>query len=63
MIGVQYVTNDKGEKVAVLIDLKRYGELVEDMMDVIIADSRRHEKSIPFDDYIAKRRKRKKGDV
>jgi hypothetical protein len=33
MEGIQYVTNDKGKKVAVMIDLKKYGELWEDFYD------------------------------
>ena len=63
MVGIQYVTNEKGEKVAIQIDLKHHRELVEDMFDIMIADSRVHEKSTPFGDYIAKRRKRKKIDA
>ncbi len=33
MEGIQYVTNDKGQRVAVMIDLKKYGELWEDFYD------------------------------
>jgi len=33
MEGIQYVTNDKGQKIAVMIDLKKYGELWEDFYD------------------------------
>jgi hypothetical protein len=31
MEGIQFVTDDKGKKVAVQIDLERYGELWEDI--------------------------------
>ena len=30
MTGIQFVTDDKGRKVAVQIDLKKYGALLED---------------------------------
>lgn len=31
MEGIQFVTDDKGEKVAVQIDLRKYGDLWEDV--------------------------------
>lgn len=43
MEGIQFVTNDKGKRVAVMIDLKKYGELWEDFYDSVIARSRAHE--------------------
>ncbi len=41
--GIQFVTNAAGEKVAVMIDLKHYGELWEDFYDIIIARKRAEE--------------------
>jgi hypothetical protein len=49
MTGIQYVTDEKGRKVAVIIDLKKYRELWEDIEDVLISRSRRREKRIPLD--------------
>ncbi|MFH1436617.1 MAG: hypothetical protein ABIJ56_12985 [Pseudomonadota bacterium] len=43
MKGINFVTNDKGEKVAVIIDLKKHGELWEDFFDGAIAHSRKDE--------------------
>ena len=43
MEGIQYVTNDKGKRVAVLIDLKKYGELWEDFYDSLTARLREDE--------------------
>lgn len=40
MEGIQFVVNDKGQKVAVLIDLKQHGELWEDFYDRLIARQR-----------------------
>ena len=47
--GIQYVTDEKGRKVAVQIDLKKHRELWEDIQDVLVSRSRRHEKRIPLD--------------
>jgi hypothetical protein len=49
MTGIQFVTDDKGRKVAVQIDLKKYGTLLEDFWDGLISHSRRHEKGIPLE--------------
>ena len=35
MTGIQYVMNDHGEKTAVLIDLKKHGDLWEDFFDCL----------------------------
>ena len=44
MTGIQFVTDEKGRKVAVQIDLKRYGAVLEDFWDGMISESRRKEK-------------------
>ena len=49
MTGIQYVTDERGRKVAVQIDLKKYRELWEDIQDVLVSRSRRHEKRIPLE--------------
>lgn len=49
MTGIQYVTDDKGRKVAVQIDLKRYGSLLEDFWDGLISESRRKQKGVPLE--------------
>ena len=48
MIGIQYVTDEEGRKVAVQIDLKKHRELWKDIEDVLVSRSRRHEKRIPL---------------
>jgi hypothetical protein len=48
MTGIQFVTDEKGRKVAVQIDLKRHKALWEDIEDVLVSQSRRHEKRIPL---------------
>jgi hypothetical protein len=49
MTGVQFVTDAKGRKVAVLIDLKKHGARLQDFWDGLISESRRKEKGIPLD--------------
>lgn len=43
MRGISYVTNEKGRRVAVQIDLKKYGEMWEDFYDLLTAKKRRDE--------------------
>jgi hypothetical protein len=49
MTGIQYVTDEKGRKVAVQIDLTKHRALWEDIQDVLVSRLRRHEKRIPLD--------------
>jgi hypothetical protein len=43
MKGINYLTNDKGLKTAVVIDLKIHREEVEDFLDALEAKSRKNE--------------------
>ncbi len=49
MSGIQFVTDEKGRKVAVQINLKIHRELWDDIEDVLVSRSRRHEKRIPLE--------------
>ena len=49
MTGIRYLTDEKGRKVAVQIDLTKHRELWEDLQDVLVSRSRRHEKRIPLE--------------
>jgi hypothetical protein len=49
MSGIQYVTDEKGRKVAVQIDMKKHRDLWEDIQDVLVSRSRRQEKRIPLE--------------
>ena len=46
MKGVSFLTDEKNNKIAVQIDLKKNGELWEDFYDAMVAYSRRKEKTI-----------------
>jgi hypothetical protein len=48
MTGIQFITDGAGQKTAVVIDLKKHKALWEDLQDVLISRSRRHEKRIPL---------------
>ncbi len=43
MKGVQFVIDERGEKTAVVIDLKRHSDVWEDFFDVAVAKSRQGE--------------------
>jgi hypothetical protein len=58
MTGIQFVTDDKGRKVAVQIDLKKYGAIWKDFWDGLVSESRRKEKGIAYEQYRANRLKR-----
>ncbi len=49
MTGIQFVTDENGRKVAVQIDLRRYGAALEDFWDGLISESRRKERRIPLE--------------
>jgi len=43
MQGIQYVTDDKGHKIAVQINLKKFGEIWEDFFDNLLSMQRADE--------------------
>jgi phage baseplate assembly protein W len=49
MTGIQFITDAKGCKTAAVIDLKKHRALWEDIEDVLVSRSRRHEKRIPLE--------------
>jgi|WetSurSiteA1Bulk_404760.scaffolds.fasta_scaffold65667_2 hypothetical protein len=61
MKGIQFLVDDTGEKKAVLIDLKKYGDLWEDLYDTILAHERQDEPRESLD--VVKQRLRRKGKL
>lgn len=55
MTGIRFVVDEKGNRVAVLIDLKKHGAIWEEIWDGLVSESRRKEKSIPYERYRARR--------
>lgn len=60
MNGIQFVTDEKGRKLAVQIDLRKYGAIWEDIWDGLISESRRKEKSTSYEEYRTSRLKRRR---
>jgi hypothetical protein len=58
MSGIQFVTDEKGRRIAVLIDLKKHEAIWEDFWDGLVSESRLKEKSIPYVQYRTSRLKR-----
>jgi len=53
MKGVSFVTNQKNEKIAVQIDLKtlqKNQDAIEDFLDIIIAESRKDDEEVSWED-------------
>lgn len=60
MKGVHFLTNEKNERIAVQIDLKaieKDQEAIEDLLDGIIAESRKGEEKVPLSKVISKLKK------
>jgi hypothetical protein len=49
MTGIHYLTDERGHKVAVQIDLTKHRGPWEDLQDVLVSRSRKQEKRIPLD--------------
>ncbi|HMD99768.1 MAG TPA: hypothetical protein VKM93_20870 [Terriglobia bacterium] len=57
MTGIQFVTDDKGRRTAVLIDLRKHRALWEDFWDGLVSESRRNERAAPYEEYRVNRPK------
>ena len=49
MEGIQYVTDEQTKRRYVQIDLDIHGELWEDFLDILLAESRQQEEIISYD--------------
>ena len=50
MEGIKYVMDEQNRKVAVQIDLEKYGKLWEAIYDAIVAESRKDEESVDWEE-------------
>lgn len=46
----QYIVNEKGKKTAVILSIKEYDGLLEDLHDIAIVAERRDEPTISFEE-------------
>jgi len=49
MRGINYMIDENGDRTAIVIDLKTYGEEIEDFLDGLEAESRKSEPKEDFD--------------
>jgi hypothetical protein len=61
MNGIQFLVDEKGKKTAVLIDLKKHGELWEYFYDNVVCEQRKNEPRVSWE--TVKRRLRKAGKL
>ena len=50
---LQYITDDRGERTAVVLPISDYEKLLEDLDDLAVVAERRDEPVIPHDQIIA----------
>jgi len=48
---VQYLTNEKGRKTAVVLPIDEYEKLIEDLGDLAVIAERRDEETIPHEEF------------
>ena len=48
MGGIQFITDEKGQKTAAVIDLKTHKALWEDIADVLVSKARRGDRGVPL---------------
>ena len=58
---IQYVTDDRGKKQAVILPVENYEEMLEDIQDLVVVAERRKEKPISLDTM--KKRLKKDGII
>ena len=63
MKGINYLTDNKGKKTAIVIDLKQYQEEVMDFLDGLEASSRVNEPSVDFQKAVSRIIQKKKRAV
>jgi hypothetical protein len=68
MISPQYITDEKGTKLSVVLPINVYNKILEDLEeleDIKLYDEvkSRKEESTPIEEYLEARKNRKNGDV
>ena len=49
----QYITDEKGRKKAVILSMRDYRRLMEDLYDIAVVRARRGEPTIPWEEVVA----------
>jgi hypothetical protein len=50
---VQYLTDDRGERTAVVLPISEYEKLMEDLADLAVVAERREEPTIPHEQFVS----------
>ena len=50
---LQYITDEHGERTAVVLPISQYEKLLEDLEDLAIVAERRDEPVVPHDEFVA----------
>ena len=50
---MQYLTDDRGERTAVVLALPEYEKLLEDLADLAVVAERREEPSVPHAQFVS----------
>ena len=50
---VQYLTDDRGERTAVVLPLPEYEKLLEDLADLAVVAERRGEPTVPHEQFVS----------
>lgn len=49
-MNTKFVTNEKGKKIAAVIPIREYEDLLQDIHSAAIIERRRHEKTYPWEE-------------
>ncbi|MBG7608343.1 MAG: hypothetical protein IZT59_09990 [Verrucomicrobia bacterium] len=61
-MSTQFITDEKGKKVAAVVPIEEYAELMEDLEDSAAIARMRGKKGIPLDEVMKKLKEREKTD-
>ena len=50
---VKYITDDRGERTAVVLPIAEYEKLLEDLEDLVVVAERREEPTVPHEQFVA----------
>lgn len=60
---LQYLTNERGERTAVVLPISDYEKLLEDLDDLAVVAERRDEPTVPHEQFVEIQRVRHRKDV
>jgi hypothetical protein len=49
MTGIKFITDEKGRRTDIVINLRRYSKELEDFFDHLVFEERKNEETVPFE--------------